>query len=259
MSSGNIIVEWPLNGNSPQNFLNGLITPPTTARETLYRALVDGLVAAGIWALLDVLFVFAAADHLTSVTDLVTGVNRAFWPVDDATFTVDQGMTPLGTTHYLDTGFNLSAGTNFQQNSASIFVWNLVSGTLPGEMIGTGVSSKNHISPCLTSNNHTQWAINSSIQVDSSGIATDAQGFWAMNRSGATASAIYQNGVQLATSNVASGAPDNKTLIFNGNNQYQIAVMGAGGSLNSTQLGASATASFYGLLRTYLLGVGLSV
>lgn len=260
MSAANIVVQSDIRGLSPtsQQFMNRLITSPVTARETLYAALIDGLVAAGIWALLDIFFVFCAADHQTALVNLISTNPIAVWPKLIGTFTANQGMNPQGSSNYLDTQFNFSTATNFTQNSACIFGWNL-STTDCTFAFGSAAAVENHVSPHAPSTGHTLWAINSAAEVDSGSLVSDSSGLWVANRTGASAASINHNGTQIATSNGASTAPSNGTFQLATNNITNMAFLGAGSQLNSTQLGNGATTSLYGLLRIFALGVGLNV
>lgn len=252
MPPANIIVGFLLTGNSPdtQQFLNRLVTPSLTARETIYGALIDGLKSDGLSALLEFLLILAAADPVTGFTDILSGSVIGKCPVLFCNFVADQGIKPLSN-GYFDTGFNLSTGTKFVRNSACIFGWNLSTSPI-GYCIGTGSAAESHIAPYNGfASNHTQWAINSASEVDSGVVATDASGFWLANRTGASASAIYQNGVQLATSSVASVAPTNATLQCNNTATCRVAVVGAGAGLTAPQITA-----LFNRLNTYLHAIG---
>lgn len=238
-------------GISPptQAFFNRLFTPPEATRALLYGNLIDALVSVGVWDLLDCLYVFAAADHVSALTNLVADSPRAIWPAQIGFFTSEQGVTPLGTDNSLDTGFIPSRAAHFAQNSASLFAWNLSTTPQPGYMLG---STENHISPYDNfDSNHTLWAINSAAELDAGLVAPDASGFWLTNRTSPTFSELRRNDVQLATSSAASVRPGNSNIFAVSNNTCQLAVVGTGAGLTSDQSSALYTA-----LQQYLQAIG---
>src|SRR5882672_2331491 len=85
-----------------------------------YKVLINGLVADGVFSLLDALYIFATNTTTTANLNLIStsfGLTGATPP----TFTVDQGYTGNGTTQFLDTGYvSSTAGLNLTQNNASI-------------------------------------------------------------------------------------------------------------------------------------------
>ena len=232
-----------------QAFFDRLFTPPEADRAALYGDLIDSLVAAGVWDLLDCLYVFAAVDQLTALTNLVAEAPRAIWPVQLGSFIPDNGLIPLGTSNYLDTGFNPSQALHFAQNSASLFAWNLTSTAQLGYMLG---SAESHISPDDDlADNHTFWAINTAPESDAGVVASDASGFWLTTRSDATTCQLSRNGAQLAASSAASVRPGTTNITAVNNNTCQLAVMGAGGALSADQSDA-----LFNSLQSYLQSIG---
>jgi peptidoglycan hydrolase-like protein with peptidoglycan-binding domain len=107
-----------------QQFFSRLATQPTTARAQAYNALIGGLVYAGVWQKLDNLYLFAASDASTSLTNLIQGSFGAT-TVGSPTFAANNGYTGTNNiTDYLETGFDPTVGSpNFSQSSASVFAW----------------------------------------------------------------------------------------------------------------------------------------
>ena len=93
---------------------------------TNIATLIDGLVADGVWAKLDALYVLAQQNATDARLNLV-GTNYTL--TGTPTFTAYQGFT--GGTGFLDTGFNPATATspNFIRNNASMSVWVLNSRT----------------------------------------------------------------------------------------------------------------------------------
>jgi hypothetical protein len=232
-----------------QAFFDRLFTPPDASRAALYGDLIDSLVSAGIWDLLDCLYVFAAVDHLTALTNLIPAASDAIWPVQIGNFASDKGVTPLGTPNYLDTGFNPSQAAHFAQNSASLFAWNLSFVFQPGYLLG---SVENHISPSdRYTQDHTLWAINSATDLDGGFAAPDPSGFWLTSRTDATTSFLSRNGAQLAASSVRAIHPGTTNIIAASNNTYQLAAMGAGAGLTADQ-----SSALFHALQQYLQSIG---
>ncbi len=231
-------IDRPSSGFSVQTqaFFDRLFTPPDADRAAVYGELIDSLVEAGVWDLLDCLYVFAAADQLTALTNLVADAPHAIWPLQLGSFVPDAGVTPLGTPNYLDTGFNPSRAAHFTQNSASLFAWNLSSAPQPGYLLGCVES---HISPLESfDQDHTLWAINSVPDLDAGIVAPDPSGFWLTSRTNATTSLLSRNGVQLAASSATSIPPGTTNIVAATNNTYQLAAMGAGAGLTADQSSA---------------------
>src|SRR5215813_10721680 len=91
-------------------------------RAMLVDDLIVGLKADGIWTKLDRLWLFAAENAKTALTDLV-GLTLAT-AVSSPTFTIDKGYAGNGTSSYIDTGFNTStSGVNFTLNTSHLAVW----------------------------------------------------------------------------------------------------------------------------------------
>src|SRR5262245_928924 len=116
-------------------FFARLATQPTTTRKNQYAALIDALVSAGVWSLLDALYLYAAYDEATALTNLKSssfgGTNT-----NSVSYTADQGYTGASS-KYIDLGYNpTTAGGNFAQNSACRGGWSLTSGQLSGAMCG---------------------------------------------------------------------------------------------------------------------------
>lgn len=239
-------------GNSAQSqqFFDRLLTPPTIAREALYCALIDALVAAGIWALLDCLYVFAAFDQVTALTNLVNGNSQAKWTFGLGAFTADRGLSPHGSTVEIYYGFDPTSGGNFAQNSACLFAWNrTAAATSSGSLISQNATTTARIQ---FSAGNAQWAINHAALNTVSSIA-DASGLWLANRSNSSSSLLTRNNVSQGTSAAASVALNAGAFAAGGGTDgtAQIAVVGAGASLSAGQ-----QTSLFNAINTYLVAVG---
>jgi hypothetical protein len=118
-----------------QAFFTRLATPPAAGRAARYDALIRTVIAAGVWARLDALYLLAAADAATALTNLVSS-DYAATAVNSPTFTADHGYTG-GSTKYIDSHFNPSTALSprFIQDSATLAHWTISSAD-DGEAIG---------------------------------------------------------------------------------------------------------------------------
>ena len=94
----------------------------TTTRQILVNRLISGLKADGIWSKLDQLWLFAAENTESALTDIVNLATPN--PVNSPAFTIDRGYTFDGLLSYMDTLVNPSTlGGNFTQDSAHMAVY----------------------------------------------------------------------------------------------------------------------------------------
>jgi uncharacterized protein (DUF433 family) len=235
-------------------FFNRLLTLPSPTRQDLYSALIDGLVADGVWSSLDVLCV-AGADAATSLTNLVQNPYGASY-FGTPTFTADRGITPAGIVSYIDSGVNPSTIVgNYSQNSGSIAAWNLGT-TQANQALIRSIADVNCELWPKYSTGVSFWMVNNSGGTeDSATNSGDSSGFFLATRTASNATALYRNGTSLGTSATASVAPENNELLIGyGVNiavAWQIASWAFGGGLNATK----ATA-LYNRVQTYLHAIG---
>jgi len=237
-----------------------------------YKTLLNGLTTDGLFNsdgttdFFDVLYIFAAQDTATALTNLVsssfTGTANG-----GPTFNADRGFTGVDAslTVFIDTGFNpvTASSPKFVQNSAHQSAWsdtNLQASASGGVAIGSrnGTTYFSETFPRYSDGN-AYYRINDGT---AGGIVTaDATGHYLANRSGAAAQQGYKNAVDQGVTAVASLAPINFTFFIlatsnSGSgglgdaNQYTMASLG--GSLTATQV-----TNFYNRLRTYMTSVGV--
>lgn len=233
-------------GNSPssQSFFNRLITAPVAPRETLYSSFIDTLAAASI--LLDSCFLFAAIDLMTACTDLYA--NRvAVFPqnLSAGIFVANQGITPMGGSAFIDTLVNPSLLTNFQQNSACCF-FRLRGTNSPTNIFG---NSSGTLSVTLSATGgHINWKINDhadgGISGNDAGAGSITDGFYILNRTSSTATALYKDGTQVAAVTQASAAIPNGTVTSSYNNGFTLSSLGFGASLSSGQITSLTNAEY---------------
>jgi hypothetical protein len=233
------------------------ITTVGATERAAYKALINGLVSDGIFAKLDVLFVFATDTSAHALLNLVSSTYTASL-VNAPTFTADRGYTGNGTSTEVLTTFNPSTASSphFVQNSAHISAWNLTNSNDNGGLWGCAQGGHEAIIPSF-SGGDTYLRVN-----DGAGAQTtvDPRGFFLGNRDSSTGRQGYQNGSALgAYGSVSSVAVPNfafaalgDTAGEGGFSSQQIAMASAGGSMNSTEQG-----NFYSRLRTYMTAVGV--
>lgn len=225
---------------------------PTYARKVAVNELIRVLKLSGAWALMDAFYVLAAADSQVSRLNWITGtydLTTAAAP----TFTADRGVTPNGTTTYLDTGFNPTTAPSpkFAQDDAHMGAWHLT------DLANAGATSYD------VGSNNSRIVNNSSLATavrpngTVSGTFTEnyaAYKLW--SRSGASAWEYYYAGEDAGGGTDASGAINNYNLgigrisatLFGVN---QCAVFHFGSNLTADQVSAMNAA-----LTTYLQAVG---
>jgi len=237
---------------------SGLDTTHTNA----YTALIDGLVADGVWAKLDVLHVFATQNSTTALLNLVSSSYTAD-AIGSPTFTADRGFTGSegSTTVYVRPNFIPSSAPSpkFIRDSAHISTWNVTNATSGGMPMGVFDASKTGMHVKYSDGN-TYFYINGGNSTPGTAMA-NASGHLIANRSSGTAVQGYKNGASIVTFSDASGAVAGYHMIYLAANQFgnptlgsshQLAMCSIGSSLNSTE----ATA-FYNRLRTYMTAVGV--
>jgi hypothetical protein len=238
-----------------------LATQPAPARAAAYDAMIRALLVAGVWAKLDALYLLAAADAATALTNLKQS-GYGLTAVNSPSFVADRGYTGNGTTQYLDPSFTPStAGGLFAQNSASLFWWirtrnvgNPADGV--GAYTGSGATASAFL---FLSDPGVGMRLNSASAGDLGGGSTAAQaGLWAAARTGANDIAAYYNGAVEASSGgkASSGLPAVPMIVLGYKAttdlcKDEISAAGWGAGLDATE-----HAALYNAIHSYLQAVG---
>jgi hypothetical protein len=257
--------------------IGGVVTPPTSAEAaaflartsgldathtSAYTALIDGLVADGLWPKLDVLHIYATQNTATAQLNLVSGSYPASLNGSPA-FTADRGYTGIdgSSTVYINTGFNptTAPSAKFTQNLAHLSAWNLVNATQANPAIGImgSIRSMLHIRYIT---DVTFYELNGSYDGSGGVSNTDARGHHLVNRTTSTNVQGYRNGSSVVSSGTATtGLPNLNIYSLGANNGgtpagagVQLTMASIGSSLSSTQ-----ATNFYNRLRTYMTAVGV--
>jgi hypothetical protein len=235
------------------------------ARVGLVDKFIRGLKTDGVFTKFDRLWLFAAENQTSALIDIITN-NRAT-AVNSPTFTTDRGYTGTSGTSgtLINSNYNATLNAiNFSQNAASMSTWVVTS---PGNIgnsnagctIGQISIQDTSLFIPLGSDGNVYARINSGSPSGSQGTPGSYLGHWFINRSGANATQLYQNGSSFSSPNDASGPPENinfsilagqlaSAFGFGG----QLAMASIGGNLNSTDV-----SNFYSRLRTYMTAVGV--
>lgn len=194
------------------NFLartSGLDASHTNA----YKALINGLVADGVWAKLDALYMFATDTSTNALLNLVSATYNAT-ATGAPTFTANSGY--LGAAgKYVDTNFNptTAVAPKYIRNDASIFAWSNTAAQKTGALMGQvgGAGNAEAIYSRFT-DDKTYYIVNATVY--STATNTDGSGFYHATRTGASATVGYKNGVAAVTDTTASAAPSNVNIAF---------------------------------------------
>lgn len=254
MAAGNLIVGFPLNGNSPtsQQFFDRLLTPPTVVREALYSDLINSLVSTGVWSKLDVLYLFAATDIGTALVNLVSGKYQAFLTLLNnlPSFVADRGFTGANLS-LIESGFSPSTATaaNYQLNDAMVMA--AIDTSLSLDQFDHAIALSADIATWISPRNNSdlaKFAVNcASFQnVTNSGAQS---GIWLAQRTSSSASELFRDNSSIGTSAIASSALPSGNL--RSGSAYQLTAFAAGASLNSGQRGALQSA-----IAAYMAAVG---
>lgn len=196
-----------------------------TTHTNMYTALINGLVADGIWSKLDVLYFFA--------TNTVTGLNTTLACLNlksssfngtiagPPTFTADQGFatTDNASNHEINSNFNPStAGGNYTQNAAHVSVWanNAVTAVTGGVAIGCSAAGGAQTDIYPRYNDGKMYFRVNDTGAGSAGIINASSiGHYVSNRSaasGTTSSQGYKNAVDQGVVAVASNVLTNMAM-----------------------------------------------
>lgn len=233
-----------------------MTTPPLAARKRQIDTLIRALKAAGVWTLLDVLYVLAAADSQAARLNWKNPGTFDAVAVSSPVFAADRGYTGDGSTARLRTQYTPSVnGVQTTQNSASLWVWSLTNAALdPQEAGNSTVGSVNTRLATLTSTNVATSRLNSSATVGVSNASS--LGLIGTSLASSTVQKFWRNGVQIGTdqATTTTGLANGEQWICGSNSSTfstkQIAAAAWGAALTGKE------AALYAALLTYHQAVG---
>ena len=163
------------------------------ARAALVDDLIVALKADGVWTKLDRLWLFAAENQPSALTDLVA-LDLAT-AVNSPSFTADQGYTGNGSTSYVNTTYNPTTdAVSYALNSASVSFWGRTNrASNSTEQIGA-VSGSGAFIDVFEGN--TLWFFINTNSFSSVPNTLGSDGFFTLNRSGSAGAnvQVYRNG-----------------------------------------------------------------
>jgi hypothetical protein len=221
--------------------------------------LIAGLKKSGVWSALDRLWLFAAENSMQALVDLKA--RAAATPVNNPMFTANRGYAGNGSNAYIDTGFNPGTGApNYAQDNACEGCWV----ETPQASSGTAhryISYNENIYTQIGQLNTTsyEFGVNNGAGAASYTFSTQT-GVWHAQRTASNATALYQNGVSVQTSALASAVVSSRNFLVLAGNNAGSPYLPTDGRLAAVWMGKSIASpgALYSLLRTYMAAVGVA-
>lgn len=228
-------------------------SPPSLARQILINNLIASLVAGGVWAKLDALYVMAQYDAQAARQNWVANQFN-LTEVASPNFLADRGYQGNGTTSYLTTGLVIGTGTISGQDDNHQSSWSLTNVASTAVDIGcnaTFMQTRNNVS--LVTRNMNAGSVESVAVADSLGMTTVSR----LNGAGYDR---YRNAVSLGNATRTSTLTGNAALNVGARNNSGTPDMFSNRRLAYTSIGRGLSAgevtSFYAALLTYMQAVG---
>lgn len=196
-----------------QALFNAMIPPPSPQRRVLINNVIVALKNAGVWPLLDLLQVYAAANNQAALLNWITpGSGSA--TNSGCTFAADRGYSGDGISAFVETNFNPTTGPpRFVQDSASMAVWSLTQASSGSTAaLGWAVTGTGGVYIIPRNATNLQGIANNNTTTFGTFANSDGRGLYAVNRSGAAGFDLYANGGFGSTTVAASVAPINHTF-----------------------------------------------
>lgn len=234
---------------------------PPYARKILIDNLMAWLNGYGILPLLDVLYIFAAADSQAALLNWVGPTGSYNGVATNApTFTADQGFTGDSLAlAYIETNYNptTAPGAQVTQNNHCMGFWSLTSPAV-GVTVGLNDCGIPTIAMQTRDASDRYQTRSASSSTDSPATAnTDGAGLYTLNRTGSSGYRSERNGVLWANITRTSGSLSNasfnvlKRALLSSSSDKQSAAWFCGAALTAEQVYAA-----YQGIRAYLSGVG---
>lgn len=231
--------------------------PPPASRKALIDTFVGALKTAGVWAKLDFLHVMAAHDAQAARQNWIADAFHAS-VASGPVFTADRGYQTDGLASYVETNFNPSTAVGkFTRDSAVFGAWNLTDEAWGASLASSagwfdGVDGVTILFRNLS--DLSGGRINQAAGV--TGTTAVSTGIVAVDRSGPSETAVYQNGSSIAAGAGASTELNDATFSYGrvtatGFSERQFAMGFAGQSLSSGE-----HAALYAAGLAYMQGVG---
>jgi hypothetical protein len=229
------------------------------SRLSLVSTLIGSLKSAGVWTLLDRLFLLAAENSQSALIDLVA--LSAATAVNSPTFTTDQGYAGNASTSYVDTGFNPSTAALYSQASAHWGVWRRTAfstGTNPSDGCTDNTFSKEEsfVSLAGNYNGHIHEGGATPIFTGATGV-----GHHIASKTSLSAWALYTNGAGVNSGSGVAVAPVNANFCVGARSRTGAAVANFHNAQTlAVHLGAALSVAqalaLYNALNTYKTAIG---
>jgi len=242
----------------PADALIAAMSPaPDGTREGHIRTCVGSLVSAGVWSLIDVLWVMAAHDAQAAGLNWKDPANFTLALVNAPTFTTDGGYSGDGSTSYLTTGWVPGTNGSYSQNNNHFGGW-----------IGTNVDNGaqldfGYVRGSLSSRTGTSVAIrNSAAATDTVNIGvstsvghviaarTTSTGY-EVSKNGAASTSVTRTSGVVSGANVFICARNNGAGTPEGFSTRRVQAVHYGVYIDDTQ-----KAAIYNALATYMTAIG---
>lgn len=175
----------------------------------LISILIVALKRAGVWTLLDRLWLFAAESATQALTDLKA--RAVATAVNSPAFTANRGYAGNGTTAHINSNFNPStAGGNYARDDALLGCWVETEGASGGAYMAAYIAQWSLFwrSGATTIG----WPVNQGANQNFT--FAGQTGLWALQRTGANATELFKDGASVATGVAASVALENRNVFI---------------------------------------------
>lgn len=231
--------------------------PPTAARKAAINTFIRTLQNAGIWDLLDVMWVTAAHSPEAALLNWKSPGTFTGVATNSPTWQADRGYTGNGTTSRIQTGWIPSTnGVNYTLNAASMWVWITTDvASANGDIGVSSDASANRVQAnTRTAGNVLSIIINSA--ANATPAAATSIGFSGTQRTAANNQVTWKNGVSLGTAATNSSAlPTSEVWLCGvGASQSFSTRQVAFGAFGATLAGLEA--QFYAAVLAYMQTVG---
>lgn len=229
-------------------------TPPSSSRKSAINNLIKSLQVGGVWAKLDALYVFAAADSQAALLNWVS-TNYNATAQNSPTFTADRGFSGNGSSSYISSNFNPSTASSpkFVQNSAHVAAYSRTSGVIAA-IADIGQEGSDNVRVAFRSTSDaTNVRLNSAS--GASGTNSDGSGNFIANRASASSQALYRNSVSIGSSTDTSSSVVSSNVTFLRRNAAYSTRQLASASIGSA-LSSDERAAYDAAIQNYMTAVG---
>lgn len=246
---------YPYVNSEAATLVAAMSVAPNDTRKGVIDTLIGELKTAGLWTLLDLLFVPAAHDEQAGRLNWKSPGNFTLTAVNSPVFTTDRGFKPNGTTSRLTTTWDAATnGVNFTQDAAHLGCYSLDDGTSGDSSDwGAGVSGYTHVRARAGTNAVVRVTGGSQITFTADGVSAP---FHIMGiRRISTTIRLWRDGVERTTGAATSAALNTNDWSL-GNAAGGFADRTIPAAHNGAALDDTQAAALYDALYDYMVAVG---